>query len=271
MAKHGFETAIWHLLSLEQQKPLFQLLGGTNTIIQSGVSVGIEKSIGDLLQVIEGFLKEKYKRIKIKIKPGWDVKPVNAIRETFGDIPIMVDANSAYTLDDIHILKQLDDFNLMMIEQPLHYEDLTDHAQLQRQISTPICLDESISNLAMAKAAIKLKSCQIINIKPARVGGLTNAIKIHDFCKNNGIPVWCGGLLEMGIGRAFNIALSTLSNFTYPGDVSSSKKYFHQDIVSPEILFKHGKLAVPKEPGLGFTPDERMIKKFTENSITITP
>ncbi len=269
MAKHGFECAIWHLLSQKENKPLFQLLGGTQEKIRSGVSVGIEKNIKTLLLIIEGFIAEGYKRIKIKIKPGWDLEPVKAIREQFGDIPLMVDANSAYTMADMPVLRKLDEFGLMMIEQPLNYEDLTDHAQLQRNLSTPICLDESISNIAMAKAAIELKSCKIINIKPARVGGLSKAIKIHDLCQENNIPVWCGGMLEMGIGRAFNIALSSLPNFTLPGDVSSSKRYFHQDIVSPEICFENGQLAVPVGPGFGYNPNKTVIKKFTQKSIVL--
>lgn len=268
-AKHGFECAVWHLFSQIQQKPVHQMFGGTRKVIQSGVSVGIQKSIDDLLELIDGFLKEGYRRIKIKIKPEWDVEPIKAIRDSFGDIPLMGDANSAYSLEDIHLFKKLDEFNLMMIEQPLHYEDLTEHAVLQSKINTPICLDESICNLATARAAVALKSGKIINIKPARVGGMVKAIQIHDLCQENGIPVWCGGMLEMGIGRAFNIALSTLPNFTLPGDVSSSKKYFHQDIVTPEILFEDGELEVSKEPGLGFLPDDNAIKKYTENKFAL--
>lgn len=268
-AKHGFECAVWHLFSQIQQKPVHKMLGGTRKIIQSGVSVGIHKSIDDLLKTINGFLQEGYRRIKIKIKPGWDYEPIKAIRENFGDIPLMGDANSAYSLKDIELFKRLDKFNLMMIEQPLQYEDLTEHAVLQGKIKTSICLDESIANVATARAAIALKSCRIINIKPARVGGLVKAIQIHNLCQENGMPVWCGGMLEMGIGRAFNIALSTLPNFKLPGDVSSSKKYFHQDIVTPEILFKNGELRVSDEPGLGFLPDEDAIKKFSEKKFEL--
>lgn len=269
-AKHGFECALWHLFSLRQNKPLYQLLGGTQKTIRSGVSVGIQKSIDELLGVIGDFLDEGYKRIKIKIKPGWDFEPIKAIREKFGDIPLMADANSAYSLQDISLFQELDPFSLMMIEQPLHYQDLTQHAHLQQQIKTPICLDESISSVAMAEAAVALKSCKIINIKPARVGGLTRAKQIHDLCQKNRMPVWCGGMLEMGIGRACNIALSTLPNFTLPGDVSSSKRYFHRDIINPEILFKNGELTVPEESGLGYLPDDAVMAKFTENKWTLS-
>jgi len=261
-AKHGFESAIWHLFSLSENKPLHEMLGGTQKIIKSGVSVGIEATISQLLEQIEKFLEEGYKRIKIKIKPGWDVEPVKAIRRRFGDIPLMVDANSAYSLKDLQVFQQLDEYKLMMIEQPLAYDDLTAHAALQSRIETPICLDESISSVSMAQAAIALSSCKIINIKPARIGGLYKAKVVHDLASEAGMGVWCGGMLEMGIGRAMNIAVCTLPNFIYPGDVSSSKKYFHKDIVTPEILFENGELTAPETPGLGYEPNDDAIKEF---------
>jgi len=262
-AKHGFEGAVWHLLALKDNKPLYRLLGGTQKTIKSGVSCGIEPTIDMLLEQIRKFLKEGYKRVKIKIKPGWEIEPIRAIRDEFGDIPLMVDANSAFSLDDLKIFRQIDEHNLMMIEQPLHHEDLTAHAELQRMIRTPVCLDESIKNISMAEAAIALGSCKIINIKPARVGGLYQAKRIHDLCQKENIPVWCGGMLEMGIGRAQNIALSTLPNFTLPGDVSSSTKYFNRDIIKPTIVFNNGELPVPETPGLGFVPDDDAIDDFT--------
>lgn len=265
-AKHGLEGAVWDLLSKRDETPLYKMLGGSKKIVNSGVSIGIKPTINELLDAVGGFLEEGYKRIKIKIKPGWDVEPVKAIRMEFGSIPLMVDANSAYTPGDLEILQALDDFDLMMIEQPLFYNDLTAHAALQEQLSTPICLDESISSVSMAEAALELKSCKIINIKPGRVGGLNNAKRIHDLCLNSGIPVWCGGMLEMGIGRAQNIAISTLENFRFPGDVSSSTKYFHKDIVTPVILFKNGALKVSESPGTGYTPDEKTIEEFSIRS-----
>jgi len=265
-AKYGFEGAVWDLLAKQRDLPLYRLLGGTRKTIHSGVSVGIEKTEEELLVQIEKFIAEGYKRIKIKIKPGWDVKPVETIRKRFGDIRLMVDANSAYSLNDIPVFQRLDEFGLMMIEQPLHYEDLTAHAELQKKIKTSICLDESISSVSMAEAAVALKSCRVINIKPARVGGLNRAKKIHDLCHHEGIPVWCGGMLEMGIGRAQNIALSTLPNFTFPGDVSSSTKYFDKDIVEPVILLENGELAVPECAGSGYTPNDDTIREYSIRS-----
>lgn len=265
-AKCGLESAYWHLYALQKSEPLYKMWGGTWKTIQSGVSIGIQDSIGDLLSRIEQFLNEGYKRIKIKIKPGWDVNVVKAVRDRFGDIPLMVDANAAYTPDDINIFESLDDYGLMMIEQPLHFADLTDHAELQKKLKTPVCLDESISGLRTAKAALALGSCRIINIKPGRVGGYSQAIKIHDLCRSANIPVWCGGMLEFGIGRAFNVSLCSLPNFLFPGDVSSSSRYFHQDIISPPIEFSHGELTIPDEPGFGFQPDDNLIKKYTQRS-----
>ena len=265
-AKCGLEGAYWHLCALQKGEPLYKMWNGTRKTIQSGVSVGIQNSIDDLLSRIKQFLDEGYKRIKIKIKPGWDVDVVRAVRKQFGNIPLMVDANAAYTPDDISVFEALDEYHLMMIEQPLHFADLTDHAELQKKLKTPICLDESISGLRTAKAALALGSCRVINIKPGRVGGYYQAKKIHDLCHGANIPVWCGGMLEFGIGRAFNVSLCSLPNFLFPGDVSSSSRYFHEDIISPPIEFSHGELTIPDEPGFGFQPDDNLIKKYSQRS-----
>jgi O-succinylbenzoate synthase len=262
-AKSGLEMAWWDLLARWENKPLYKLLGGVRTAIESGVSLGIEKSIEDLLPKIERFLKEGYRRIKLKIKPGKDLAVVEAVRHQFGDIPLMLDANSAYTLQDLPLFKELDKYHLMMIEQPLAHDDIYDHSKLQREIKTPICLDESIHSAEDARKAIELGSCRIINIKPGRVGGLYEARKIHDLCYRQGIPVWCGGMHEYGIGRAHNIALSTLPNFTLPGDVSASSKYYPEDIVAPPIELDNGKIKVIEAPGIGYRPVEQQIKKYT--------
>ena len=269
-AKYGLEGAFWHLLSIRHEKPLYKLLGGSRTTIPAGVGIGIEKSPEELLNQIEIFLNDGYKRIKLKIKPGWDVDIVKTVRKRFGDIPLMVDANAAYTLDDIDILRELDKYELLMIEQPFHHEDLTEHAELQSAIKTPVCLDESIDNIAAAKTAIALQSCKIINIKPGRVGGLNRAKLIHDLCEEENISVWCGGMLEFGIGRAMNVALCSLPNFTFPGDVSSGSRYFSQDIVSPPIEFINGVLELPDTAGLGFEPDDELIKNFTTSSYAVS-
>ncbi len=266
IAKCGFEGAFWHIYTQMHDIPLYKQWGGVRSTIQSGISIGIQDSIQDLLKRIESFLDEGYKRIKIKIKPGWDVDAVKAIRENIGDIPLMVDANSAYTLMDVDILKALDDYNLMMIEQPLHHEDLTEHAHLQQHLQTPICLDESIANVASAKAALALQSCKIINVKPARVGGYSNAIEIHNLCKDSGVGIWCGGMLEFGIGRAFNVALCSLENFIFPGDVSSSSRYYKEDLISPHIELEQGEFKIPDNPGIGFGIDEEVLSKYTIDS-----
>jgi len=201
--------------------------------------------------------------VKVKIKPGYDVEVVRAIRSVLPDLPLMVDANSAYTLNDIAILQQLDDYKLLMIEQPLATDDIVDHATLQKKIKTPICLDESITSFEDARKAIELGSCGVINIKIGRVGGLTEAKRIHDLCKENHIPVWCGGMLEAGIGRAHNIALTSLSNFILPGDTAGSSHYWYEDIIDPEVIVKDGYIDVPQEIGIGYTPNMAVIEKLT--------
>jgi O-succinylbenzoate synthase len=228
------------------------LLGGRRPAIESGVSIGVQDSLGELLDRIATHLGEGYRRIKIKIKPGWDEEVVGAVRAQFPDVPLMVDANSAYTLADAPMLKALDGYRLLMIEQPLAYDDIIEHAELQRQIQTRICLDESIHSVGRAREALAMGSCRIINIKPARVGGMTNARAIHDLCRAADIPVWCGGMLESGIGRAHNVAIASLPNFSLPGDISASNRYWQEDIVEPEfVLNSDGTLAVPGGPGIG--------------------
>ncbi|MBP3039946.1 o-succinylbenzoate synthase [Bacillaceae bacterium Marseille-Q3522] len=264
MAKAALESAVWDLYSKQQGVSLSTALGGTFKRINVGVSIGLQQSVDELVKRVGGFLQQGYKKIKIKIKPGKDIESIKAIRETFGyDVPLMADANSSYTLDDIELLKALDAYQLMMIEQPLAHDDIVDHATLQAQLLTPICLDESIHSAEDARKAIELGSCGIINIKSGRVGGLTESKKIHDLCVKHHIPVWCGGMLETGIGRAHNIALASLSNFVIPGDTSASSKYWNEDIVQPEItMTEPGKMAVPTEPGFGFQIAEDVFQKY---------
>jgi len=255
MAKAGVETAIWDAEAKQKNIPLAKLLSGTREEISSGVSIGIQPSIPELLAKVEKELAVGYQRIKIKIKPGNDVEPTRALRERFPRIRLMVDANSAYTLADAPLLKQLDPFFLIMIEQPLGHDDIYSHAALQRQLETPICLDECIHDYEHARAAIEIGACKIINMKLGRVGGHTAARKIHDLCQAKSIPVWCGGMLESGIGRAHNIAMSSLPNFTLPGDVSASRRYWTEDIIEPEVeVTSRGTIKVPAAPGIGYAP-----------------
>jgi len=263
MAKAALETACWDLYAKRQGLPLASVIGGTKTSIEVGVSIGIQASAERLLETIGQKLADGYKRIKIKIKPGWDVGIVDAIRRQYPDIPLMVDANSAYTLADADHLRQLDDYGLMMIEQPLAHDDLVDHRELQRQLRTPICLDESIHSAEDARKAIDLGSCRIVNIKTGRVGGLTEAIKLHDLCAERQVPVWCGGMFESGIGRAHNIALSALANFALPGDTAASSNYWEEDIVDPAVTMANGRLAVPEGPGIGYGVNPARLAKYT--------
>ncbi|MEC5272461.1 o-succinylbenzoate synthase [Caldifermentibacillus hisashii] len=263
MAKSTIEGAIWDIYAQQTNQSLAQALGGTKDKIEVGISIGIQNSIDELLRVVDGFLKEGYKRIKVKIKPGWDVDVIRSLREHFPNVPIMADANSAYRLKDIDLLKQLDEFDLMMIEQPLASDDIIDHAQLQKELKTPICLDESIHSLEDARKAIELGSTKIINIKIGRVGGLTEAKKIHDYCEEKGVPVWCGGMLESGIGRSHNIALTTLSNFILPGDTAGSNRYWEKDIIRPEVVATDGYIDVPQSPGIGYEVDRETVEAYT--------
>lgn len=263
MAKAALEGAVWDLFAKEKEMTLAKALGGTKDKIEVGVSLGIMNSEAELLKKVEDYVTQGYKRVKIKVRPGWDYEVLKAVRKEFPDLPIMADANSAYTLADIDRLAAWDDLDLMMIEQPLHQQDIIDHAQLQAKVKTPICLDESIYTLEDTRKAIELGSCKIINIKVGRVGGLTESKKIHDLCQQHGIPVWCGGMLEAGIGRAHNVAITTLPNFTLPGDTAGSSHYWAEDIVDPEVTVKDGFIHVPEKPGIGYEPDMRNIDRFT--------
>ncbi len=252
IAKMGLESAVWDLVGQAQGRSIAQLLGANRDRIPVGVSIGVQPDVPALLKRIESFRAQDYGRIKIKIKPGWDVDVVRQVRQAFPDLPLMVDANSAYTLADTSRLMALDAFDLLMIEQPLAHDDLVDHATLQRQLRTPLCLDESIPSLAAVRAALALDSGRIINIKPGRVGGMVAALQIHDLCRERNVPVWCGGMLETGVGRAHNVALASLPGFTLPGDISASARYFAEDIVDPPFMLDDdGTMAVPTGPGIG--------------------
>ena len=258
MAKAAIEMAAWDLFARQLDRPLAGVLGGSPGAIArgitSGVSIGIQDSLDQLADRVEAELAEGYRRIKIKIKPGWDIDAVRLIRERFGQVPLMVDANAAYQLDDAAHLGELDPFDLMMIEQPLEYDDIRDHARLQERIATPICLDESLHTPRLADEALTTGACRIINIKPGRVGGHAQSIRMHDVAVAHGAPVWHGGMLESGIGRAHNIHLSTLPGFTLPGDVAASRRYFSPDLIDPEIEIRpDGTIAVPAGPGIGVT------------------
>jgi O-succinylbenzoate synthase len=269
-AKTALETAGWMAFSLTTKTALTKLLGGTKKQIGVGESIGIKPSIEETLEEVGLRLSEGFQRIKVKIQPGWDLKIIKSIRNKFADIDLMVDGNSAYTLEDTKTLKSLDQFKLTMIEQPLADDDLIDHATLQKQLNTPICLDESILSADDARKAIQVKACKIINIKPGRVGGLTESKKIHDLCKKNKVGVWCGGMLETGIGRAFNIALSSLANFTYPADMSPSHFYYQEDLVNPTFqVNQKGYIKVPQSPGMGYSVDNKRIKKYTQKMSTV--
>jgi O-succinylbenzoate synthase len=264
MAKGGLEAAMWDAEAKQMNVPLAKLLGGVREEISCGVSIGIQPTIKELIAKVEKELAAGYQRIKIKIKPGMDVEPARALRQRFPRIRLMVDANSAYCLEDAPLLKQLDALYLIMIEQPLGWDDIYSHAQLQRQLETPICLDECIHDVEHARAAIEIGACRIINIKLGRVGGHTAAKRIHDICQAKSIPVWCGGMLESGIGRAHNVAMSTLANFTLPGDISASRRYWAEEIIEPEVeVTRQGTIRVPTSPGIGYTPRMDRIESLT--------
>jgi len=267
MAKAGLEAALWDALAKTRGISLSKMLGGVMDKIPVGVSIGIQESTDKLARKVEGYLAEGYKRIKIKISPGFDIQFVEALRKEFPDLLLQVDANSAYTLSDLDLFKRMDDFNLILIEQPLGYEDIFDHSKLQRELKTPICLDESIHSLDDTRAAIELGSCRVINIKPGRVGGFTESKLIHDYCASKNIPVWHGGMLESGIGRAGNVALASLTNFNLPGDISASKRYYKQDIVEPEFVVNtDGTMDVPVKPGIGVDVNMKMLDYVTVKS-----
>ncbi len=256
MAKAAIETALWDLEARCHEMPLAKHIGGIRTEILCGVSIGIQDSIEELLQKVRKEVADGYRRIKIKIKPGWEIEPIRAIRSEFPGQPLMVDANSAFGLKDIALFRKLDQFNLMMIEQPLAHDDTVDHAVLQREIQTPSCLDESIHSAEDARKAVEMGSCRIINVKLGRVGGFTEALHINEYCTRHGVPIWCGGMLESGVGRAHNIAMSTLSGFVLPGDVSASKRYYAEDTILPPVTVTPvGTIHVPSKPGIGFDLD----------------
>jgi O-succinylbenzoate synthase len=264
MAKGGLEAAIWDAEARQKGVPLASLLGGTHEEIACGVSIGIKESLDELVAAVRKELAAGYQRVKIKIKPGWDLAPVQRLRQDFPRMRLMVDANSAYRLADWPLLKQLEGFYLMMIEQPLGWDDIYGHAELQKKLETPLCLDECIHSEEHARAALALGACKIINIKLGRVGGFSMAKRIHDLCQQHDVPVWCGGMLESGIGRAHNIALSSLPNFALPGDVTASRRYWEEDIIEPEVTVSpQGTIRVPTGPGIGFEPRRERIEKLT--------
>ena len=263
MAKAALETAVLDAELRAHDLPLSAALGSTKDSVECGVSVGIMDSVPQLLDAVAGYLDDGYARIKLKIEPGWDVEPVRAVRERFGDdVLLQVDANTAYTLADTQQLARLDPFGLLLIEQPLDEEDVLGHAELARHISTPICLDESITSANVAADAISLGACAIVNIKPGRVGGYLESRRVHDVCQAHGVPVWCGGMLETGVGRAANLALASLPGFTLPGDTSASDRYFHRDVTEPFTL-ENGHVRVPTGPGIGVTPVPEILHELT--------
>lgn len=262
MAKATLETAILDAQLRAENLSLAQYLGANKSKIPCGVSVGIAPSIPQLIEEVAGYIAAGYKRIKLKIEPGWDVLPVGEVRRTWPDIPLQVDANQAYHRSDGELLAQLDQFELLLIEQPLDEHDILGHAELARTVQTPICLDESITSLRSAEDALALKATTVINIKPGRVGGYIEAVKIHDLCINEGIPVWCGGMLETGIGRAANVALAALPGFTLPGDTSASSRFYHEDITEPFVMHD-GYLDLPEGPGIGRIPNVDFLESIT--------
>jgi o-succinylbenzoate synthase len=263
MAKAAIENAAWDAEAKQKQQPLWKLLGGTTREIQCGVSIGIQDSIEQLLDKIETELAAGYRRIKVKVKPGWDINVLERIRSRWPEILLSCDANSAYRLDEVEHLRKFDRFELLMIEQPLWNDDIYYHARLQRELKTAICLDESIRHARDGAAAVETGACRIVNVKVGRVGGFSEAKKVHDVCHDNHVPVWCGGMLETGVGRAHNIALSTLQNFRLPGDVSASKRYWAEDIIEPEVVVSpQGTITVSDEPGTGYRIREDLIEKL---------
>src|SRR5215475_3838377 len=262
MAKAALENAVWDAEARQKQVPLWRLLGGTRRQIACGVSIGIQDSHEQLLQKIEIELAAGYQRIKVKVKPGWDLEILGKIRKRWPDITLSCDANSAYRLCDFEHLRKFDDFNLLMVEQPLWDDDIYYHSRLQKEIKTAICLDESICHTRDAELAIELSACRVMNIKVGRLGGFSEALAVHDLCQRHNIPVWCGGMLETGIGRAHNVALSTLHNFCLPGDVSASKRYWAEDIVEPEIeVSALGTIAISEKAGTGYEIKKDLIEK----------
>ncbi len=270
LAKAGVEMALWDLLGKRDGKSLKEMIGGVKNSVDVGVSVGLQDTTADLVRVVDGYIANGYRRIKLKIKPGRDLSEAEAIRGANPDIKLQVDANSAYSLETAHALKPLDDLNLLLIEQPLFEDDIWDHRLLQKQLRTPICLDESVISLRHARYAIEMEACRIINIKPGRVGGLSQAILIHNLCQKAGLPVWCGGMLETGIGRASNLAIASLPGFSLPGDISASDRYYTRDVTFERFKLNPGStIDVPSGPGLGVTVDESAVEEFSFGEVII--
>lgn len=263
MAKAGLEMAVWDLLGKRGDRSLFELLGGVRERVEVGVSVGLQDTTGDLVRVVEGYVRTGYGRVKLKIKPSRDVGEVQAVRTAFPDLRLQVDANSAYSLETAQSLLPLDDLDLLLIEQPLAEDDLWDHRALQTRFKTDLCLDESITHPRHARQALEMEACRIINIKPGRVGGISQGVRIHDICQRSGVPVWCGGMLETGVGRAANLAIASLPNFKLPGDISATERYYAQDITYERFsLNPDSTIDIPTGPGLGVTIKQDAVKRF---------
>lgn len=272
MAKAGLEMALWDLLGKKEERSLRQLLGGDRQRVEVGVSVGLQDSEDALLDVVEAYLDAGYGRVKIKIKPGRDVGDTQAVRNAYPNLRLQVDANSAYTLETASSLLLLDDLDLLLIEQPLADDDLWDHSRLQKKFKTSLCLDESIISARHTRQALEMGACRIINIKAGRVGGLTEAVAIHDLCYGQGVPVWCGGMLETGVGRAANLALASLPGFSLPGDISASERYYLHDITHQRFtLDPDSTIGVPQAPGLGVTIDREALERFTQDNLSLAP
>jgi len=270
LAKAGVEMALWDLLGKRDSKSLKEMFGGARDKVEVGVSIGIQESASALVRSVESYLQDGYRRVKIKIKPGREVDETLAVRHTYPTLRLQVDANSAYTLESAQVLKRIDDLNLLLIEQPLFEDDIWDHRLLQAELKTPICLDESVVSPRHARYALEMKACKIINIKAGRVGGLSQGLAIHDMCRAQNVPVWCGGMLETNIGRASNLALASLPGFILPGDISASDRYYHRDITHETfVLNDDSTIDVPNKPGLGVTIDEAALKEFSLASITL--
>lgn len=272
MAKAALEGAVWDLTAKLAGKPLWRYLGGHQSRVASGVAIGLQQDTTELIRQVDEFLQQGYRRIKIKISPGCDEQPVRVLRDSFGNIALWADANSAYSPGDLAVLRRLDDWGLQLLEQPFSPYDMLSHAQLQQTLRTDVCLDESIAGFDHARQALELGSCRVINIKIGRVGGLTEAMRIHDLCSQHGVPVWCGGMLESGIGRAHNIALATLPNFTLPGDISASSRYWFEDVIEPEITVGPDGFITPSpDAGIGYQVRRRFLDRITLRSTVLKP
>ncbi|MER3455724.1 MAG: o-succinylbenzoate synthase [candidate division GAL15 bacterium] len=272
MAKAGLEAALWDLYAQQQGRSLQDLLGGVRDRVEVGVSLGIEPTVADLVRRVETFVAQGYRRVKVKIRPGWDVEVVRQLRRAFPRLPLQVDANAAYTLEDAAVFEAMDDLDLLMVEQPLGEDDLVDHARLQARLRTSVCLDESVVHPHDARKAIELGSCRVVNVKPARLGGLAAAVQTHDVCASRGVPVWCGGMLETGIGRLANLALASLPNFRLPGDVSASDRYFEEDLIDPPVVLDpDGTVAVPSEVGVAPRVRRDRVERVTVRRELIRP